>query len=373
MEFIYNYAPAIKGQKELIAINSAAKRLFDKLRSLKIKELDISDYNKSRLELRVGDLTKSLQLYSYILLLSFAKNDIPISKFVFLEYGGGAGLLSLLAKELGIGIVIYNDIYNVSCCDAKHIAESIGNEADFYVNGDIDDVLDLLSKSNINCNAIASWDVIEHIYDIDSFLSKVSYLSNGPLTVVMSSGANTFNPFIRRKLIKIQLRFEHKERKKEWGHKERDSFKSFFKARREIIFKYLLELDEKLTEEEIVQLTRNTRGMIEADIKKCVDNFMKTGRLPSEPSHPTNTCDPYTGNWCEHLMNQNDLASILSKNGFKVRILSGYYGSSKSIIKRCLGRFLNPAIYIFKKQGIRIAPFYTVCGRRDLNYSERFK
>lgn len=57
------------------------------------------------------------------------------------------------------------------------------------------------------------------------------------------------------------------------------------------------------------------------------------------------------------------LATILKKLGFKVKVLYGYYGDSKNITKRILGRVLNIVIYIAKKQGIRIAPFYTVYGK----------
>ena len=38
---------------------------------------------------------------------------MPLNKFTFIEYGGGTGLLSLLAKECNIGTVIYNDIYDL--------------------------------------------------------------------------------------------------------------------------------------------------------------------------------------------------------------------------------------------------------------------
>lgn len=365
MEFMYNHAHLPKDQKLLIDINSAASRLFDKLRTFNIEALDISDYNKRYFGGKLASLSRCLQLYSYILAWSLAKSVTPIRKFVFLDYGGGSGMLSLLAKELGVGTVIYNDIYDVSCHDSKLIAESVGNEANYYVQGDIDDVLAFLRTSNLNCNAVASYDVIEHIYDIEYFFERISFFSGGSLTVVMSSGANTFNPLIRRKEMKKQLEVEYKDREKKLGHKERDCLKSFLKVRKEMIYEYLQEIDKELTKEKITQLASNTRGMMEADIQKCVDEYLNTGKSFPGLSHPTNTCDPYTGNWAEHLMDPYYLANILSKTRFRVKILSGYYGHSENIIKRFLGRFLDIAIYISQKQGIRIAPFYTVYGRRD--------
>jgi len=367
MEFMYHSARLPKDQQSLMSINAAANRLYNKLKTLEIQQLDISDYIKRSLGKRLTHLTSSLILYSYILSWSLAKSDLPISESVFLDYGGGSGMLCLLAKELGLGTVIYTDIYDVSCHDARLVAESIGNQADHYVQGDMDNVFGFLRTYNINCNAVASYDVIEHIYDIESFFVKLPLFSDGPLTIVMSSGANPFNPMINRRRMRSQLEVEYKDRKKQRGHKERDCLKSYLNARAEIIHEYSQQLNQELTEGEIEQLARKTRGMMEVDIRKCVDRYVQTGELPPGSTHPTNTCDPYTGNWAEHLIDPYSLARILSGAGFKVDVLSGYYGRPKDIAERLLNRFSNLAIYLFQKQGIRIAPFYTVYGRRDSN------
>lgn len=364
MKFMYKFASLPKDYKLLKSIDSAANKLFDKLRELNMDTLKISDYNKKYLENKLASLTTNLQIYSYILSWSLVKSNVPFNKFVFLDYGGGSGMLSLLAKELGIGTVIYNDIYDVSCEDAQQIAKSIGNEADYYVQGDIDDMFIFLREKNINCDAIASFDVIEHVYEIESFFEKIPSLSNNPMSVVMSSGANIFNLLIRKRLTRKQLEAEFEDREKKYGHKERDCLKSYLSSRKDMILKYSKKLNKVLGEKEIEQLARMTRGKIEADIQKCVDEYFKTGKFPQEPNHPTNTCDPHTGNWMEHLMNPYCLANILSKRGFKVFVLSGYYGRSENTTKRFLGKVLNIFINIFKEQGIKIAPFYTIYGKR---------
>jgi 2-polyprenyl-3-methyl-5-hydroxy-6-metoxy-1,4-benzoquinol methylase len=355
-----------------VNINSAAERLFNKLNYFNVKELNISDYNKQYFQGKLTHLTSCLRLYSYILSWSLAKSDVPLDEFVFLDYGGGSGMLSLLAKELGIGTVIYNDIYDVSCHDAKLIAESIGNSADYYVCGDIDEVLDFLRANNIDCHAIASYDVIEHIYDLESFFRKLTFCSKGPLTIVMSSGSNIFNPLCRRKQMKQQLDVEYQDREKKWGHKERDCLMSYLKVRREIIAEYIRQFDNELEDKDVAQLAKNTRGMDKADIEKATGEYLKTGSFPPPPTHPTNTCDPYTGNWMEHLFDPCQLAAILSQAGFKTQILSGYYGCPNNIIKRLIGTFLNRLIFIFKKHGIRIAAFITVYGIKNVP-AEKYK
>ena len=39
-----------------------------------------------------------------------------------------------------------------------------------------------------------SYDVLEHIYDVEGFLTNAGELTDGPLTLFMSSEANIYNP-----------------------------------------------------------------------------------------------------------------------------------------------------------------------------------
>ncbi len=89
MEFICNYALLPKDRELLRDINSAASRLFNKLKYLDVDSLNISEYNKRYFGGILKELTYSLQLYSYILSWSLAESDILFNKFVFLDYGGG--------------------------------------------------------------------------------------------------------------------------------------------------------------------------------------------------------------------------------------------------------------------------------------------
>lgn len=366
MNFIHKYARLPQDKKLLESIELAANNLFSKLYALNVEALQISNYNERYLKSKLDNLVSNLQISSYILAWSLAKIDKPLNRSVFLDYGGGTGFLSLLAREVGVDCVVYNDIYELSCVDARIIAESVGNAADYYVQGDIDDLIKFIQKRNINFNAIGSYDVIEHIYDIETFFEKVPSLSNSSLSVVMASGANTFNLKIKSKLKKTQLEAEYKDRENKYGHKDRDCLRSYLNVRKDMIQKHIQELNKSLTEYEISQLSKKTRGKIEADIEKSVDEYLKTGKFPQELKDPTNTCDPVTGNWAEHLMDPFHLKKILSKRGFNVRVLSGYYGQSKNVLKRMIGEFLNILISALRKQGIRIAPYYAIYGTRDL-------
>lgn len=357
MKFISKHALLPKDNTLLNNVDEAAERLFHKLIQIDLNILNISEYNKKYLSKYFSALASILRTYCDILSCSVAFSNTPLKDFVLIDYGGGSGMLSLLAKELGIGKVLYNDIYEISCQDARTVARAINNEADFYICGDIDDVISFLKSNSLHCDSITSHDVIEHIYDIEDFFEKISCLSDFPYKIVMATGANPYNPNIRRKLMRKQKEFEYKDQEKKTGYKEGYTSRAYFKVRKEIITNRA----PGLTIHEIDQLTKASRGLIESDIQELVDKYLATGNVPQLPAHPTNTCDPYTGNWAEHLMDIKRLQIILAKAGFNVRILSGYYdGSSNKAIKIFIGRILNYIISMLDEKGLFLAPFLTI-------------
>ena len=121
-------------------------------------------------------------------------------------------------------------------------------------------------------------------------------------------------------------------------------------------------LDKNLSKNEIEDLAYFTRGMMSFDIEKSVDIYEKEKKLPELINHPTNTCDPITGNWYEHLMDPDKLSKTLQKNGFNALVISGYYDSPKSIYIRMIKKFLNLIISFLGKRGLFFAPFYAIHG-----------
>ena len=161
--------------------------------------------------------------------------------------------------------------------------------------------------------------------------------------------------------MKRQYEVEHHDRAEKFGHKERDTTRAYLKIRREIISEYT----DELSENEVERLAITTRGMIVSDIRKCVDTYLETRQFPKELDHPTNTCDPYTGNWMEHLMDPHSLQKVLIQEGFKVQILSGFYGNKKNPVKIIIAKVLDIYIRTFQKSGIRVAPFFSIYARNQ--------
>jgi hypothetical protein len=325
--------------------------------------MDISDASKKYLGNQIRNVRGTLRRFSFLLSWSIAHSQVAYEEFVFIDHGGGVGVMSLLAKELGLGTVIYNDLSAPYFRDARIIGQAIeGDEADHYILGDIDELTEFLMTNSISCNALASYDVIEHIYDIETFLVKLSDLSNGPFNVVMGTSANPFNPSIRKHHMEFQKKAEYGGRKKEWGCREDYLTTAYIIVRREIISKHAPELSDS----EVELLAKATRGLIEADIKEVVDEFLKTGNICREPDHPTNTVNPFTGNWAERLHSIDHLREILSNEDFEVDIIPGFYANSKTNrpLKRFMGILLNPLISILKERGLIFAPFYTICAKK---------
>lgn len=348
-------------RKQLLdQITSAQIRLHDKLLKLDLQLAGISEYNQRYLGDKVSALRSQLQLYGHLIYLSVRRSSVSPEHFVIVDYGGGSGMLSFLAKEMGIGTVIYNDIYDTSCKDVNLLSSILELPLDHVICGDINEIISYLQRNGISINAIISYDVLEHIYDVESHFKKLGSLSDGQFRVVYASGANMQNQSYVRGVTSTQIEAEYKSREKKWGDKERDSLRAFFDVRKEIISNY----PPGLSSEQVEELSRSTRGLIQSDIEKCVDEYRQKGSITYRPDHPTNTCDPYTGNWCEHLMDTGWLKQILEDVGFFVEILPGPYPLSGSLLRNIAKSILNAAIQLLGRRAMFAAPYYIVYANR---------
>lgn len=361
MRYFYSNAD-LPGDAALVGrIDAAARCLHEKLARVDLKQVGVSEYNQRYLGGKLLNPVGNLQVYTYLLSLALEKQG-SLKDCVLVDYGGGSGVMSLLAKELGVGRVIYNDIYDVSCRDVALIAGACGIPVDDYVCGDIDDVIAYTDKEQVLVNAICSYDVIEHIYDIEGYLRKlVAFRRGQPFRIAFGSGANIRNPLIRRALERQHVRYERRNREKTFGHKDRDALRSFMDIRREIISAYAPTLPAAAREE----LAVATRGLMKQDIERRVDEYRVKGSISYRPAHPTNTCDPWTGNWQEHLMNTEDLERILGEHASRVEVLTGYWSHSDRTSRRLVKNAVNVAIRAAGRAGLVLAPYFVLYAEYD--------
>jgi 2-polyprenyl-3-methyl-5-hydroxy-6-metoxy-1,4-benzoquinol methylase len=335
----------------------AQMRLSERLANLELESLKLSEYNQRYLGSKIAGLKGVLHLYGDLLYLCLNNSRVSPQDFVLVDYGGGSGVMSFLAAEMGIGTVIYTDIYDVSCKDVGILSTALGLTVDHIVCGDVDDLVSYLQRNRISIDAITSNDVLEHIYDVESHFKKLGRFTNRKFRIVYASNANIENPQRVRSVQKMQIDAEYKTREKKWGHKERDTLQAFLDVRKNMIFAYAPDLSPETVE----HLARATRGLMQRDIEKCVDEFRLHGRITYHIDHPTNTCDPYTGNWCEHLMDLQWLKRIVRIAGFSVEIMAGRYAVYGPLSKGSVKKFLkNVILRILGPRGIFLATYYVL-------------
>ena len=348
-------------------IKEAIDSLNKKLLKLDLYELGVSEYNIRYIASKLSNPSSNFGLYSDLLKLCFEnQNEALLSKMTLVDYGGGSGLFSLLAKSLGIGTVVYNDIYDVSCKDIKIIADAIGTPIDGIVCGEIDEVISYLNQNQLTINAMCSFDVIEHIYDINSYLKKCDEIpaSKFGLRLIFGSGANGKNPIINHRIRKKHIISENIDREKKFGHKERDTLKSFLTIRKEIIKDYSNSKKVDLSEEIINKLATQTRGLRKENIEEEINNYIEFNVISVNLKDKTNTCDPLTGNWDEHIMNPKELASQLREIGFQVLILPGYWRGSNRLHLRLIKLTLNFFIRYSWRLSFLFSPYYIIMANK---------
>jgi SAM-dependent methyltransferase len=346
-------------QKYLSAMDSAGfhiakKALAGKFSRLPLEMLDLSDYSKNYLGFLVGDIWETLGRYEQVIKKALSHSYKDVSVMTLVDYGGGTGLLSLLAKEMGFKSVIYNDIFEGSCDDVAVLARACELKIDATICGDATDLVDYLNKNAIQADLIVSYDVIEHVYDVKKNFQAFCQLEINPEVIVYGSGANIRNPFYTHSVKRDQLSVENKDREQSYGHKPSDSLKSYLNIRKAIITQSAAGLGEA----EVEFLGRSTRGLIKSDIEKVVEKYVLTGEFNYEIKHPTNTCDPLTGNWCEHLLEFEWLRSTAQSFGFKPKILKGKYSPDR-LTKRNIFRWIfNVVSKLLGPLGFAFSPFY---------------
>jgi hypothetical protein len=327
-----------------LRINTAATELYGKLRALDPDALGMPAYclnyykasHSRRLFFSIE--TSASLLYRAVRLLNRIPEDL-----VVMDYGGGVGSLYLLAKMIGFKQVIYNDHLEDWKISAELIAQAIGIHIDHYIVGDIDDCFERLEKFNIHCDLITSRNVIEHIYQLDVFYQQVH--ERQPNAVVYSSTtANIKNPL---SVIK------HKR----WHHK----WENVYRGKRGVVIERQC---PGLTPAKMNNLAVKTRGLANDELAVAIENYRKRGTLPNPAKHKTNTCDPSTGVWAEHLLSLDEYKELIGEANFDVTFEPGFWDTHyPSAIKNRAAHFVNRLIAKNPSSGMKLAPFIYVIAR----------
>jgi hypothetical protein len=268
--------------------------LSQQLRQIDYRSLPISDYSRDYILRLLPILDYYLDICNQALdyLLPATRSQLPAT---LIDYGGGHGFMSLLAKRRGIRRVIYVD-YNPQAAETiTALSHLLGQGPDVILTGDQDTLRDWCREHQVVPDALVGIDVIEHIYRLDLFFDGLKAL-NPHMAMVFSTSSTPFNPWVKRRLRRFMERDEQ-------GH---DGKPGFYQLRRDFIAR----LRPDLSPQELDCLARQTRGLAFQDINsECVNALMREcaslnsqfSILNSQFSIP-NTCDPRTGSWTERIL-----------------------------------------------------------------------
>lgn len=337
---------------ELLTIGNS---IFKRLKELNIERLNISDYNKSYLNKYLSNYSFYNNLYAQLFQKIINKLEKPITESTFIDYGGGCGILSYMAKEIGFKKIIFNDLYSVSVEDTKLISQKIHINIDKFICGDIEQVVNYFKTEKISFDAICSFDVLEHIYNLDNWFLKLSEIESSFILVFMTS-ANPKNPYINSRLKKLHNSAETIGFKDSKGWKKTDEKEPFNHVRAKIISSHNTSLKPK----EIELLAKQTRGLRIDDIKETIDYYISNNKINYTIKHPTNTCDPYNGNWSERLIDLNKLKSIALKISPNIEFTNTLYSYSKNKIYNLPKYLLNILLIIFGRKSLFLSHTYSL-------------
>lgn len=106
------------------SLSRAAMEMCNRLQHVNPETLPISPYCRRYFASYQRRLSGVLQKSTFLLAHCLAARGGQLDRFVFLDYGGGLGSCSLLAKMAGVGTVIYNDM-NAEAAEAASQLSSI--------------------------------------------------------------------------------------------------------------------------------------------------------------------------------------------------------------------------------------------------------
>ncbi len=321
-------------------IRQAAKTLVSQLKAIDYERLPISKYNKCYIARLKPVLSYYMKIYADCLLKGLESVGSAPKDITFIDYGGGSGFLSMLAKQAGIGRVIYIDL-NPDSVDTIRVLKALaGTGPDIILHGDSDTLADWCSANKVKPQLLIATDLIEHVYDLSAFFANLAAIDN-KMQMLFTTASTPFNPYVKRKLHRLMTTWE----------------KEYYALRLHYIHLHF----PALSPTEAKEAARKTRGLTFPHIRKAVEN----GSYPLLKD-AFNTCDPRNGNWTERILPIETYRSLAKPFGYQVQVGKGFYNTDRpNPISALISSGINGLIRISGKAGFLFAPFITLYLRND--------
>lgn len=332
---------------EKLNLAPVIRSLAERLQAIDYDRLPISDYNKKYIRNLKPAMLYYLKIYSACLSKGFNSVDCPLEKATLVDYGGGSGFLSILAKTAGIGKVIYLDLNPKSVETIRILKEEFGTGPDVILQGNSDRLADWCKENQIHPDLLIATDLIEHVYDLEVFFKDLSGISND-MQMIFTTASTPYNPYIKRRLHKLMDGCES-------GTLETPNYYTLRKS-------YIEKNYPALSKKEIENWAIHTRGLTYPDI----DRAIQSGEIPFL-TDKHNTCDPATGNWTERILPIKTYRSLISPYNYSVKVDKGFFNADRpGRIGSMLGKCINLLIRYSGKTGLLLAPFiFLICTKHS--------
>lgn len=299
------------------------------LQKLDFSACKLNDYSRRYIGRMMPAIEYYVEIYSRCLDNAIAAAGKPLDQITLVDYGGDHGFLSLMAKERGVGQVIYVD-FNPDAVETIHLfSDTLGYGPDVILQGDALVLNEWARREEVVPDILLGMDVIEHIYCLDDFFSAVFSLTTH-VKMIFTTGSNPMNRRICRRLRKVMRADE----------------RLFWQRRRDFIARHNPDFSPRLLD----YWATNTRGLNCDDILRAVDT-----NSPNLLSDSYNTCDPDTGSWTERILPFSDYRNLIEPYGATCSFQKGFCNTHRKGPKAFLSRWLNRRID--RRSGMRFAPF----------------
>ena len=312
--------------------------MLHRLKCIDYSSLPISEYSRQYIQRMLPHLDYYLDIYHRCLDKMLRQIDKKPADIVMVDYGGGHGFLSLTAKQMGIGKVIYIDINPQAAETVQALANEVGITPDSILQGDASTLRQWCSDNRITPDALLGMDVIEHIYRLEVFFADI-YAANPTIFMLFTTGSTPYNPFVKRRLHRIM-------RADELGHGGQPGF---FLLRKQHILRHYPEMKDWEAE----LWAADTRGLTYPDILVAVDTHR-----PHTDIDDYNTCDPATGSWTERILPIAAYQALVRPYHATVSVGLGYYNTHRAGLKGIASRLTNLLLHIPISRPL--APFITL-------------
>lgn len=283
--------------------------------------LHISDYSRDYIVRMLPHLEYYFDIYERCIQRAVSLSGKPIDQMTMVDYGGGHGFLSFLAKSKGVGQVVYVDFNHKAVQTVHAISDKLGDGPDVVIEGDAFVLRQWCERECVVPDVLLGMDVIEHVYCLDDFFSDL-FAINRDMVMVFTTGSTPYNRHVMKRLHKAMA-------DDEYGVGGRPGFRA---TRRDFIARHF----PGLSDGQLDYWAACTRGLNFDDVLRAVES-----QSPNLLSDPYNTCDPATGSWTERILPIHDYQTLVQSYGASVCVENGFYNSYRKGLKGMLSKWLN--------------------------------